>query len=63
MAPGSPVSGLGHDAYIQPMSGSLMVKIGNDAFWVYVGAPYMAAPAKMAIQSALVKLVIPRLGG
>lgn len=63
VAPGSPVPGLGHDAYIQPMSGSLMVKIGSDAFWVYVGAPYIAVPAKQAIQTALVKLVIPRLGG
>jgi hypothetical protein len=63
VAPGTPVTGLGHDAYIQPMEGSLMVKIGNDAFWVYVGAPYIAVPAKQAIQMALVKLVIPRLGG
>lgn len=61
--PGSPVPGLGHDAYMQPQTGSLMVKIGSNAFWVYVGAPYIAVPAKQAIQTALVKLVIPRLGG
>ena len=59
---GSPVPGLGYDAYIQPSTGSLMVKIGSNAFWVYVGAPYIAVPAKQAIQTALVKLVIPRLG-
>jgi hypothetical protein len=61
--PGSPVPGLGHDAYVQPSTGSLMVKIGSNAFWVYVGAPYIGVPAKQAIQTALVKLVIPRLGG
>jgi hypothetical protein len=60
--PGSPVPGLGYDAYIQPSTGSLMVKIGSNAFWVYVGAPDIAVPAKQAIQTALVKLVIARLG-
>ena len=61
VAPGSPVPGLGHDAHIQPMSGSTMVKIGSNAFWVYVGAPYVTDP--QPIELTLVKLVIPRLGG
>jgi len=58
-ATGGTVKGVGDSAYLNSSSGSLMVKVGDNAFWVADSA----APSDdaLAVETTLAKLVIPRL--
>jgi len=57
---GSPVPGLGLEANVLPLVGQLNVRLASTAFSVFA---LMPSATQLAVETALAKLVIPRLGG